>query len=873
MIKTIRNMRKYILCLLLLMTGVANGLAARVVDELPAEFGPEDFTATLSEDGNNVVLRVKLPTKNTEGLPLTTPLTKVEFGEMNDWSFFPEVIYTEQEAEILLPGSVIEYEVEKVENGYHVYTVQVYTAYGSNIPAQTEMFVGHDKPGMVRNLAASITPDGILVSWEAPDKGMNGGDQGPVEELTYTVMRGLDGYDPAAVVVAKDVCELSVLDKTQFEQEVKFVYIVTATSPYGEGFSSLSNEVVMGQACALPFVENFDVEAEYGSTLAEHSTWTKDYSGYFCAWQLGQEVPVNGKDVKAHNGRGLLYAYYNEFMNNRCWDTYTTGNISFAGAKQPTLTLWLYDIKTEVSDVTLRIQTSVNGSDFEDAKVIALGAAQTDGWQQVTVDMSALAGLSAVQIRLRGESAGYNSFPIVIDELAVFDASASEPDEPVNPDQPENPDEPSDPDTPDNPGTDEPGDEPIIEDIAGIRVSAVEPQYQLEALGMSANHRYVCGLNVATYRAFCWDTQTGKVTENQGDYANCDFRAVTNNGQCYGVLGMDDMVTTNASLFDKKGVVTTVDEEMSQIFAVTPDGSIAAGCLLDPNLWLPSACIWKDGERIMLPCPTKAECGIENDGANALYISEDGSVVAGYLQDWHSSRPAIVWFRQEDGSYRADVISSDRWELNYGEGKKYMRFQVYGLSPNGEWLCLSGQKEADGGQPTPEFMIRMNLKNGQIIESQLPQFDYFEATDNIYPTAISNDGTCVGVVEDGMMFSRAVIWPAGLSAPRLLADYYPEYEQLQEYDCFQHHPVAITADGSHVAGFGIYVTVDDDGETDMMFQSYLLPLGDVISDGLQIIGTGVPASDEAVYSLSGIRMQRPTAPGIYVRGGKKVIIR
>lgn len=361
-----------------------------------------------------------------------------------------------------------------------------------------------------------------------------------------------------------------------------------------------------------------------------------------------------------------------------------------------------------------------------------------------------------------------------------------------------------------------------------LTLSPLTEGLQLEALGMSANHRYICGLNVASYQGFVWDTQSNQVIQHTGDYANCDFRAVTNEGVAYGILGLDDMVTTNAACFGSDGKPVIVDDKMSQIFAVTPDGKVAVGCLLD-EMWSPSACVWIEGERIMLPCPTAEECGIANDGANAQFVSADGSVIAGYMQDWMSSRPAVIWRRQADGSYQADVISAPLWELHIGEGKPYLRFQPLGLSANGKWLCLAAQREADETMPTPEFMARMNLETGEVFDCEMPVVEYFDPeTDQCYPNSIADDGTCVGVVMDAIGFMRGAIWRAGEASPRLLADILPDIKELYDYDGFMHLPISISPDGQFIGGYACPLTYDEEGmPVAYDFQSYLLSLGGV----------------------------------------------
>lgn len=390
-----------------------------------------------------------------------------------------------------------------------------------------------------------------------------------------------------------------------------------------------------------------------------------------------------------------------------------------------------------------------------------------------------------------------------------------------------------------------------------IVLSPYDTPMQLEALGMSDNHRYITGLNVASFCAFVWDTETGAVVESQGDFLNCDFRAITDDGRAFGILGADDMVTTYAAWLSADGEPHLLDTLMSACYDVTTDGTLAVGCLLD-EMWYPTACYWKDGERHMLPCPTKAECGIANDGANAQFVSADGKVIVGYLQDDNSSRPALVWRLQADGSYQADVISKPFWELRDGMGKPYRRFEALGVSANGEWVCLALQGEKNAR----ERAGRMNLLTGQVQQAECPS-PAFYADDTCYPSGIADDGTVVGTICDASGFRRALLWRADSLEAGQLADAFPALEVISTLDAFMNHGIAISPDGRYICGYGCPVFQDELGEADYGFQSYLI---DTLG-GLSLAAPHVQAMPSASYDLSGRPVERPCG-GLRVHDGR-----
>lgn len=379
-----------------------------------------------------------------------------------------------------------------------------------------------------------------------------------------------------------------------------------------------------------------------------------------------------------------------------------------------------------------------------------------------------------------------------------------------------------------------------------------------EALGMSANHRYVVGLNVATYKAFVWDTDDNSFLQNEGDYANTDFRHVTDDGRAFGILGEDDMVTTNAAYFDTDGKVHLLDKDMSACYDVTPDGSIAVGCLLD-ELWTPTACIWVDGKRVMLPCPTNRQTSIVNYGANAMFISGDGSVIAGYLQDNLSSRPMIIWRRAEDGTYKFDVVSEKYWEETDGEGKPFRKFECLGLSQNGEWACLAVQHEGNEGMTTPESLARLNLVTGVLEEAKYPS-DKFSETDSSFPSGVANNGTVIGSLLHDEMGYKGIVWKSGDENAEYISDVFPQFDKLKEYENFIHMAVAISPDAKYIAGFGC--------SADYEFQSYM-------------INARTPLDIDHVFENSDIQPKRrynlygqpvgAGAKGLIIEGNKLII--
>lgn len=351
---------------------------------------------------------------------------------------------------------------------------------------------------------------------------------------------------------------------------------------------------------------------------------------------------------------------------------------------------------------------------------------------------------------------------------------------------------------------------------------------------MSANQEYVAGTNQMLLVPALWNSVTGELSMivemdtailDDGEGGTIEsteqktgaFHAVNNNGLAVGELVGADYVS-HAIMYDaNEGTYTTLyeaaDDAGNSAYAITADGSLIVGYHFDAA-WTTHACVWTDGgkTRTDLAWPTEEELGFPLDYASARFVSADGSVIAGYAQDWNSgSWVALVW-NLVDGEYVPQVISTPyyqplAWDDNGpvipAEPKPFQQFEPLQISPNGEWLSLIVKAFSD---PTdwdnmPYIQAaRLNLKSGQL-----------EVLDN--PTeqegpemfGIANDGTAVGRQNGEFDFEtwsqpvEGVIWKAGTTELTKLTDIFTD----DDYLAFQtsYALCDISADGRYLLGY------------------------------------------------------------------------
>ena len=386
----------------------------------------------------------------------------------------------------------------------------------------------------------------------------------------------------------------------------------------------------------------------------------------------------------------------------------------------------------------------------------------------------------------------------------------------------------------------------ILEDLTDEEGTMYMPVAQ----AISSNHRYVAGpaMNYydSSYGMFVYDLETKQYSVKPAvDYYGADIRAVTDDGVAIGYNGPGVTFTTDGTVTE----LTTPNPGVTYGRDVTADGSMIVGCYTDETGFMSHACIWKDGEYEALPEPTTEEMGFEVNGTSAFYVTDDGSIIAGYVVDNFSSNPVIVWRLQDDGSYKLDLICKDYFMgTNEDTEHEYTLFTPAGLSRNGKYLALNV-----GRMDSEQRMARYDLETGELEEFVADGTGDITAGAETNSTAISNDGTIIGWMLTGewmMQVRSALIWRNGEKQAQLIANQYPEITELAEYDTVGFNTICdITPDGRYIAGFAMDETY--------MYKGYMLDLGEVSSGISRPTVDAGNNTEVARYTIDGKRIDAP----------------
>lgn len=403
-------------------------------------------------------------------------------------------------------------------------------------------------------------------------------------------------------------------------------------------------------------------------------------------------------------------------------------------------------------------------------------------------------------------------------------------------------------------------------------VSPVSEQFQLMGESMSQNLKYVAGTNYSTYAPAIWVVGDNSVV----DFPQAEegqFHGISNNGIAVGSKTYAVKATLDGQLVElyaDKGELIEEDwgsyytgEAGSDAWGITPDGTVIVGDYYDSS-YITHPCLWIGDSRIDLPLPDASAVPFTFDGAGARFISDDASVVVGYLNDDFGLWPAMVWRKNAAGGYDPDPLCADYFETEPGMGKPFMTFEACGVSGNGEWISLNCSPEFDmynWEQPTVQCG-RLNLTTKQLDL-------YGDGTIEFRMYGIANDGTTVGFKDTGMMLGReGAIWYAGQEAPRMITDLFPKNEYFTsvtgESGCCA--PGYITPDGKYVQGFAM--TTDEKMDISSFIIETPAPLTAINDVKVNNEGKKV----EGAYDLTGRRVnENNLTRGIYIINGKKVV--
>lgn len=156
---------------------------------------------------------------------------------------------------------------ESPVNGMNSYFIAPYSvAGGEGLRDSIEVFVGQDVPGAVKNLVIEGSAESVILSWEAPERGLNGGSVN-ASDIKYTIVRYPDNK-----VVAENISETTFTDAELIGQ-LCYRYEIKTSNEIGEGATQTSDDVIAGAPHEVSFGLNF-VDELYSKAWTNLGRWS-----------------------------------------------------------------------------------------------------------------------------------------------------------------------------------------------------------------------------------------------------------------------------------------------------------------------------------------------------------------------------------------------------------------------------------------------------------------------------------------------------------------------------------------------------------------------------------------------------------------------
>lgn len=387
---------------------------------------------------------------------------------------------------------------------------------------------------------------------------------------------------------------------------------------------------------------------------------------------------------------------------------------------------------------------------------------------------------------------------------------------------------------------------------------------QLMGFSISADGQFICGAVEQAAGFFIANCSTGEVKWKIDGEAGSELRSVDNGGTAIGFVDYDGVLfsfdTGNVSLIKAPSGVRYVQGE-----SLSNDGAVMVGSFTNQSF--NTEAVYSIGGEAwqMLPIPSDAELGAlkENisDMSAAKLVSGDGSIIVGHLGSFTFP---IIWEKAANGEYVADFYPA-KYVKAVEEDRNDPTKELYAIS--GMYTCMSNNGKFVGTVGLIADETNTELRTVPVIynteDKTLKIYKEIQEIDEyglgLYPRAIADDGTFIGVVSspaDPAGNFGGFIMRAGQEQAESYLDAFPSYaEKLGESDLYGLNiPTGISADGSRILGYTYYSDDFDIQSDDPAY--YLTYVIYADGAGVEEIESAAQSGSDAIYSIDGRKLGR-----------------
>lgn len=380
--------------------------------------------------------KIKVPTVAENGSSLTS-ISRIEVKRgLNTVATFNDVI----------PGSEVEFTDENVqESGVYAYRAYAYNGEAMSLPSeQFETFVGVNVPGLARNVKIVRSPQDpktAVLSWDRPDVDEQGY---PLNgEVDYLVALYYDNEYVNPDLYLEDVYDTTVTFTPKFNgKDSGFVVArIYSGNSAGAGWYAKSQNIYIGEAQNLPFVEsfpNYTLQNQWGDGLSngpQIGSITDDILstaiGQYNGWNRMTDASFDSTEGSQDHDNGFAgmfgWSYTDENEEGGYHNEYTdlvSPVINLSGVDNPVLTFYTYNWTNRgISDPNiLDVDAVTNDGVRHNVLHQVIGdLGDVQDWLFVKADLSEFAGKDIYLIFrgtiISGGDTGYNW--VLIDNIKI----------------------------------------------------------------------------------------------------------------------------------------------------------------------------------------------------------------------------------------------------------------------------------------------------------------------------------------------------------------------------------------------------------------------------------------------------------------------
>lgn len=299
------------------------------------------------------------------------------------------------------PGENVSVEID-TEQGDNQITVIPYNVSGAGTESRISVFTGVDLPADPTDAVATVQADGsVLISWQAPTVGQNGGYVDPAK-ITYNIYSS--DAENNSVASRVNATSYTFTPANDSPKVIRF-QIFARNEAGGSEKGAKTNSVPLGKAYQLPFKESFP------NAYVTSGPWTIDQVDE-AEWGMLND---QGKSVYAADGDNGFAVFFPGETTKSSSLLYSV-KIDISKASKPMLTFMYAGDANRI-----KAQVAKNGEAFTTVKTLDLNATPSSDWSKATVDLADFKGADFIQIGFLGEAVNDLEKMMLIDDIRVID--------------------------------------------------------------------------------------------------------------------------------------------------------------------------------------------------------------------------------------------------------------------------------------------------------------------------------------------------------------------------------------------------------------------------------------------------------------------